>query len=129
MPFGAATDSAFIEVKPSIKGWDKTVASVVNSPATERAGAQAGLDIGVGLPDDQRPGVPGPRAPEQGEVGAFGPGAQADRGVVLDLAGHQDAVARGQAGHGAGQVVFRHPAGHQRPGQRGCPRRAARWQS
>ena len=49
MPFGAATDSAFIEVKPSIKGWDKTVASVVNSPATERAGAQAGTRAGNGF--------------------------------------------------------------------------------
>lgn len=46
MPFGAATDVAYIEVKPAIKGWDKTVRGTVVSPVTERAGRDAGTKAG-----------------------------------------------------------------------------------
>lgn len=46
MPFGAATDVAYIEVKPAIKGWDKTVRGTVVSPITERAGRDAGTKAG-----------------------------------------------------------------------------------
>lgn len=46
MPFGAATDVAYIEVKPSIKGWDKSVRGTIVSPVTERAGRDAGDKAG-----------------------------------------------------------------------------------
>ena len=70
-------------------------------------GRRPGLDIGMRFVDQNRAGIGGARGLQQAKVGVHRACAQPDRGVILDLAGHQDAVAcrAGRAGR-RGEVVF-----------------------
>ncbi len=92
------------------------------------AGAQARLDIRVGLVDHHRIGVFRPHAGQKGKVGMLRPGAEADRGVILHLSRHKDAVARRKIGQGGVvEVVFAQAcprdAGDQPLGPAFAPRR------
>ena len=75
-------------------------------PGIDRACAQTGFDVGVRFVEDHRIWARGADHPQQIGVGFHRACAAQDRGVVFDLAGHQDPVARQEVGAGAAEVVL-----------------------